>query len=78
MRNRVRRSSCRTEVKKLRKAIEAGDPERIRALMPEVTSTLDRTAKVGAIHRNAAARTKSRLSRAARKALGDASSTPSS
>lgn len=77
MRNRVRRSSCRTEVKKLRQAIDTGNQERIQALMPEVMSILDKTAKVGAIHRNAAARTKSRLTRAAGRALGEASSTTS-
>jgi len=70
MRNRDRLSGTRTAVKKLRKAIEAGDKAQIEALLPQVASALDRGAKKRVIHKNAASRTKSRLHRAARKALG--------
>ena len=63
-RNRSYRSHLRTEIKKLRQAVEAGDAETAKTLLPTTLSVVDRIAKHGVIHRNAAARTKSRLSRA--------------
>lgn len=63
-RNRARRSRMRTAVKKLRLAIESGDAEQAKSLLPPTLSEIDATAQKGVIHRNAAARYKSRLSRA--------------
>ena len=63
-RNRAHRSELRTEVKKLRQAVAGGDADRARELLPATLSIVDRSAKKGAIHKNAAARTKARLTRA--------------
>lgn len=63
-RNRSHRARVRTALKKCRAAIEAGEVEQARSLLPGTLSLLDHTAKVGAIHANAAARAKSRLARA--------------
>ena len=63
-RNRYHRARLRTALKKCREAIAAGDVERARGLLDPTLSLLDRTAKHGALHDNAAARTKSRLTRA--------------
>jgi len=50
-------------VKKLRAAIVKGDAEAVRTLLPETVSEIDRAAKKGIVHDNAASRYKSRLSR---------------
>jgi small subunit ribosomal protein S20 len=63
-RNRYHRARVRTAVKRCRTAIAAGDSEQARNLLPGTLSLLDRTVKLGALHDNAAARTKSRLTRA--------------
>jgi small subunit ribosomal protein S20 len=63
-RNRYHRARVRTAVKKCRQAIDSGDLEAARGLLAPTLSLLDRTAKLGALHDNAAARTKSRLTRA--------------
>lgn len=65
-RNRAERSKMRTAVKKFRTAVDAGDREAVQALLPETLKIVDQSARKGVIHRNTAARTKSRLSRAAR------------
>ena len=61
LRNRSQRSRMRTAIKSLRQAIDSGDSTTARELLPGALRLLDRTAQKGAIHRNAAARTKSRL-----------------
>ena len=53
-------SKLKTEEKKLRSALEAG-AESVKSLYQEFTSALDKAAKNGVIHKNAAARKKSRL-----------------
>lgn len=61
-RNRVYRSSARTHVKKARHAILTGAaPEAQMAAIQEALSALDRAAERGVIHKNNAARRKSRL-----------------
>ena len=64
LRNRGHRSRMRTAVKTLRAAVAAGDSATAQSLLSATLSLVDRTAKHGAIHDNAAARTKSRLTRA--------------
>lgn len=60
--NQPRRSAAKTLVGKALLAVSNNDsPEEIQAVMQRAASALDRAAKVGAIHRNAAARRKSRL-----------------
>jgi small subunit ribosomal protein S20 len=55
------RSRLRTQVRRYRKALEAGDPKSLGGMLSETLSLIDRSAKLGIIHDNAAARTKSRL-----------------
>ncbi len=67
LRNRNHRSRMRSTVKALRAAIDAGDAETSKSLLPAALSLVDHTAKLGGIHDNAADRTKSRLTRAVNK-----------
>jgi small subunit ribosomal protein S20 len=67
-RNRAARTRMRTEVKKIRTALAAGDAAKAEELLPAAISTIDRSAKKGVVHANAAARTKSRLVKAVRAA----------
>jgi small subunit ribosomal protein S20 len=53
-------SRLKTEEKKLRAALESGVSE-VKDLYKNFTSALDKAAKSGVIHKNAAARKKSRL-----------------
>jgi len=62
-RNRKNVSQVKTQVKKLRAAIAAGDAAAAKKLLPETVGEIDRAVKKGVIHDNAAARYKSRLSR---------------
>jgi small subunit ribosomal protein S20 len=59
LRNRMVKSTVKTQITKARQAITSGadDQEAVRAAVSE----LDRAAKKGVIHRNNAARRKSRL-----------------
>ena len=66
-RNRNHRTRMRNAVKKLRRVLEAGDTESAQRLLPATLAVVDHTAKLGAIHDKAAARTKSRLARALNK-----------
>jgi small subunit ribosomal protein S20 len=55
------RTELRTSIKKVQKAIDAGDAKTAEAALRAETSTLDRIAAKGIIHKNKAARHKSRL-----------------
>jgi small subunit ribosomal protein S20 len=66
--NRMRRSSLRTSIRRLKEAIVAGDREAMQAQWVKTQGLIDRTARLGIIHPNAAARTKSRLARHMRRA----------
>ena len=57
-------TGLKTEQKKIRKAIASGDLETAKASYGRVASALDKAAKRGVIHKNAANRRKSTLSRA--------------
>lgn len=63
-RNRSHRARLRTSIKNFRKALEAGDRDAAAALLGPTLSLLDHSAKLGVVHGNTAARTKSRLHRA--------------
>ncbi|MBT3505775.1 MAG: 30S ribosomal protein S20 [Piscirickettsiaceae bacterium] len=65
-RNASQRSAMRTTVKALQKAIEAGDKAQATAAYQAAVPALDRMARKGLIHSNAAARSKSRLNKAVR------------
>ena len=62
------RSLLRTSIKSVRKAIEAGDKAKATEVFSRATSVIDRVADKKIIHKNKAARHKSRLA-AAIKAL---------
>jgi small subunit ribosomal protein S20 len=63
-RNRTDRSRMRTAIKDLRAAIDAGDGDKARELLPGTLGLVDSSSRRSILHRNAAARTKSRLTRA--------------
>lgn len=60
-RNAGRRSEMRTEIKRVIKAIEAGDKAAAADALKSATPLLDSLATKGLIHKNKAARHKSRL-----------------
>jgi small subunit ribosomal protein S20 len=59
--NRNNRTKLRTSIKKLRVALEGADAKAAGGLLPITVSEIDKAVKKGALHRNAAARHKSRL-----------------
>ena len=59
--NASQRSAMRTDVKKVVYAVEAGDKEAAQEAMKAAGPALDRAAGKGLIHKNKAARQKSRL-----------------
>ena len=59
--NRTNRTRLRTAIKKLRGALSGSDANQTKALLPETISTIDKAVQKGVLHRNAAARYKSRL-----------------
>jgi small subunit ribosomal protein S20 len=61
LRNRPYRSAARTYVKKAELAIRGGDQNVAATAVGDALSMLDRVASKGIIHRNNAARRKSRL-----------------
>jgi len=67
-RNVGQRSTLRTAIKKVRKAISSGDKSAAQAVFKESQSVIDSIADKNIVHKNLAARQKSRLS-AAIKAL---------
>jgi len=58
------RSRMRTAIKGVRKAIAAGDKSAAQTALNAATSTIDSTVGKGIVHKNMAARNKSRLSAA--------------
>ena len=59
--NRGNRTKVKTFIKKLRTAIDSGQPEEIKLSLPETISVIDKAVQKGVMHANAAARQKSRL-----------------
>lgn len=59
--NRGHKSKVRTYIKKLRAALDSGNSEDVQKALPEVISVIDRSVQKGVMHKNAAARYKSRL-----------------
>jgi len=64
LRNRSVKSTVKTHVRKVRDAITGGNLEDADAQFRTAVKKLDQAAAKGVIHRNAASRTKSRLSHA--------------
>lgn len=61
--NRANRSRLRTQIKKFRRALASGSLEQAQQWLRHTVSLIDRSVQKGVLHRNAAARTKSRLLR---------------
>ena len=59
--NRMNRSRVRTAVKKLRSSLKANDNTQVQELYPATVSIIDKMVNKGILHRNTAARYKSRL-----------------
>jgi len=59
--NRRNRGALRTEIKRLRAAVEEGNREEAKTLLPKTVSVIDRSVQKGVLHKNAAARYKARL-----------------
>lgn len=59
--NRNNRTRLRTQIKALRAAIAAGDAEQAKTALNATVSLIDKSIQKGVLHRNAAARYKSRL-----------------
>ena len=59
--NRAARSSMRSQIRKVREAVKSGDKEAAQTEYRVAQKTIDQAASKKLIHKNAAARTKSRL-----------------
>jgi small subunit ribosomal protein S20 len=62
--NKAAFSTMRTQIKKVRAAVAAGDTAEAVAELPLAQKLLDKAAKTNRIHANQAARVKSKLSKA--------------
>ena len=67
-RNRAARTRMRSAVKQVRRALDAGDVDKAEQLLPEAIRILDVSARKCVVHANKAARSKSRLIQAVRRA----------
>ena len=59
--NKGNRTRVRSSIKKLRTALASGNSKEIGTLLPLTISTIDKAVQKGVLHKNAAARHKSRL-----------------
>lgn len=59
--NASQRSFVRTEIKKVLKAIESGDQKAAKAAFDEAVPAIDKSVAKGIMHKNKAARHKSRM-----------------
>lgn len=59
--NRGNRTKVRTYIKKLRAALDSGNGDDVQNTLPVTISVIDKAVQKGVMHKNAAARYKSRL-----------------
>lgn len=59
--NRRSKSRLRHQMRAMRQAVNGADPKAAEALLPKTFSIIDRSAKIGIIKKNTAARYKSKL-----------------
>lgn len=62
-RNNSIKSELKTQTRKVEETVAAGKNDEAKALLTKATSSIDKAASKGVIHKNTAARKKSRLSR---------------
>ena len=67
-RNKAVKSALRSQLRKVREAVQAGDVGKAESEMQDATKRLDRAGQKNIIHRNKAARTKSRFQKMIKKA----------
>lgn len=67
LRNQAARSAIKTYTRRVRAAIKAGDEAKVRVEISLASSVVDKALQRGIIHRNTAARRKSRMMKAANK-----------
>jgi small subunit ribosomal protein S20 len=67
-RNKSVKSALRSQLRKIREAVEAGDVGKAESELQVATKRLDRAGQKNVIHKNKAARTKSRLQKMIKKA----------
>lgn len=63
LRNKSAKSAMKTFIKKAKAAAASGDTDAIKQALSQACSAIDKTAERGIIHKNQAARRKSRLMR---------------
>ena len=68
LRNRGVRTRVRRQMRKVREVAAAGDAEQVTKMLSETMSVIDIGARKGVLHRNTAARYKSRMARQAQAA----------
>ncbi|HHU62700.1 MAG TPA: 30S ribosomal protein S20 [Clostridiales bacterium] len=61
LRNKMIKSRLKTHIKKFNEQLESNNIEEAKALFPNLTKLIDKAAAKGTIHKNAAARKKSKL-----------------
>lgn len=61
--NRSNKGSLRTQIKKLRAALTAGDKAQSQELLTPTIALIDKSVNKGVLHQNTAARHKSRLTK---------------
>ena len=61
--NRLNKSRFRTALRKFRQALESKDSDQAKTMFQETVSMIDRAVKKGLIHKNTAARHKSRMAK---------------
>ena len=59
--NRSNRTKVRTYIKKLRAVLDSGKGDDVQTILPDTISVIDKAVQKGVMHKNAAARYKSRL-----------------
>ena len=69
LRNKSYKSSIKTAIKKFEQALEAGDIDSAKVALIDAQKKLDKAVAKGIIHRNTAARKKSRLTKILNKAI---------
>ena len=62
-RNLIRKKAISDVVRKIKKLVDAGKPDEAAAILPQAYKALDKAAKTNVLHRNAAGRKKSRLTK---------------
>jgi small subunit ribosomal protein S20 len=61
--NRSNRTRVRGAIKNLRNAMASSDATKVNEMLPETISVIDKAVQKGVLHKNAASRYKSRLTR---------------